>query len=698
MQFNNIQFCENPFRFNAADSILHEKDLGIAGDMMTVLTPENAACMIRGLQRCPWSASNFSLEFRIDGERIVGRDWVWLPNIIKRHGCTGGWEAKTLTMLPPETDICLMRLELTNHTGKSVAAPLQVIIRGSARYEDRWEFGVPAVGDLYFSAAKAENFADKSKLTLTGSSALHNSGKISDNDAQITVVCSLPDMGWFSFGDIWECTRTVEPGESVCVDLAVNLGGSGSEVGETDFELLERKSFEWLVSETGRILSLLPVFETDDPALNAMYYRSVVTYCLNRWINPDYTVSPFYSTGSITGGCMCSYLWDYSGGMMLHPLVDPETNKKMIRAYLHIDLTSSYAVTPLDGSPTGPWYHINQEKIIGMIFFHVMNTGDTHFLDEMTDGRSILEWAIFHACVGDDLTKPVALIDYGDAGKSHLELRREYIYKGVMPDLNARRYINYQRAYILSRLAGRPAEYLTERAEGLKALMKTLWDEKVGWYDFIWEGKREKRYTVQMFKFFASNVIDDHIRDRLAAHLNEREFLSKFGLHSMSKLDPAYDQIDIDNGGGGICLQFTMQIAWQLYEAGYDKEASDLLNRVKWVGLRLPYIGDSVAANMLFDREDTPLQADISSTSIAQTLLFGVCGIRVGYDLNIRICPPKDRPSKHISVKNIHLCGRLFSVIITGDDFRVLNGDEVFSGKVGEDTVTLKAVCCSKIR
>ena len=52
------------------------------------------------------------------------------------------------------------------------------------------------------------------------------------------------------------------------------------------------------------------------------------------------------------------------GGLMLHPVVDPETNKKMICAYLHDDLTVSYAIKPLDGGPAGVWYHINQEKIM----------------------------------------------------------------------------------------------------------------------------------------------------------------------------------------------------------------------------------------------------------------------------------------------------------------------------------------------
>ena len=130
--------------------------------------------------------------------------------------------------------------------------------------------------------------------------------------------------------------------------------------------------------------------------MTALYYRSLVTYSLNRWDNPYFVIRPFYSTGSINGGCMCSYLWDYSGGVMLHPLIDPETNRKMIAMYLHADLCTSYAITPLDGSPTGPWYHINQEKIIQMIYYHVLHTGDREFLRETVDGRTIAEWAVFH--------------------------------------------------------------------------------------------------------------------------------------------------------------------------------------------------------------------------------------------------------------------------------------------------------------
>jgi hypothetical protein len=254
--------------------------------------------------------------------------------------------------------------------------------------------------------------------------------------------------------------------------------------------------------------------------------------------------------------------------------------------------------------------------------------------------------------------------------------------------------MNYLRAYRLTEMAGCPEKWLIERADALKPLLQTLWDEEDGWYDFIWDGKREKRYTVQMFKFFSSPVIDEHTRERLAEHLNENEFLSKFGLHSMSKKDPAYDQVDIDNGGGGICMQFTMNISQQLYEMGYDELATSLLKRVRWIGNRLPYIGDSIAANMLFDREDTPLQADISSVSCAQAILFGVCGISVNNNGSVTVAPPKNRPVKAFKVENVNLCGFNFSVFANEDSFEVVqickDSEQRLNGIIGKDKIVLK--------
>lgn len=675
--FLNPAFDRSPFRFPAENNVLAEKDLGISGDRVTVLTPPLAACRVDDLQNCPYTASNLRFEVRIDGERIPGRDWVWLPNAIRRAGAAGAFEARSVTLMPPKRNCCLLLITFRNRSDKTVEAPIQLLYHGSGRKEKTWIFPVPRSAGPHFAHAEAKETEGGSILTLTGTADDADGAEIKEDDARLITACSLSGMRWFAAAEIWETERTFRPGEELTVAISLHLGGLDEELtAEAEgflgaWQTEADRAFSWLDEETARILANLPRFSSDVPELDALYYRSVVTYSLNRFENPNFAVSPFYTTGSVTGGCMCSYLWDYAGGLMLHPLIDPETNKKMIRAYLHADLCTSFAIMPLDGGKTGPWYHINQEKIINMIYYHVLHTGEVSFLDEVVDGKTILEWAFFHACVLDDLSKPVALADYGEAGKSHLELRRAYVYRGVMPDLNARRYENYHKAYLLSEMAGRPAPFLMERAEGLKECLETLWDESDGWYDFIWEGKRDKRYTVQMFKFLESPVIDDAHREKLIAHLNETEFLSKFGLHSMSKTDPAYDQVDIDNGGGGICTLFTMEIVKQLYHTGHAALATDILQRVYWWGTRLPYMGDSCAANMLVDRDDTPLQADISSASCAQTILFGACGISVGTDGSVKICPPDVLPASHIRVEDMRLRGRCFTLEITEKDFTV---------------------------
>ncbi|MBQ7923311.1 MAG: hypothetical protein IJ325_12190 [Clostridia bacterium] len=691
--FDHPAFAESPFRFYGEDSILHERDLGIAGDRVTLLTPEKCACKVNGIQNAPWSGTRFSLELRIDGEQIPGRDWTWLPNAILRKGKRGNWSAETLTVIPPKKNGCIIRMAITNISDKVIDAPIQLIADGGTKYSKDWLFDIPSGIYHHFSRAETAEEDGISFLHLIGYSDDVETWVYSGEESVVAVSCTLAGMKLFKQADIWETQRTVDPGETLNIDITLHLGGVDGTI-EAECADMCRKvdenieaAFAWLQSETDRILDRLPQFTSNLPELDAMYYRSVVTYSLNRWENPHFVTNPFYSTGSINGGCMCSYLWDYGGGLMLHPLIDPETNKKMIRAYLHADLTKSFAIVPLDGSPYGPWYHINQEKIINMIYFHVLHTGETEFLSEEVDGRTILDWAAFHAFVGDDITAPQKLTDYGEPGKSHLELRRMYVYQGVMPDLNARRYHNYMRAYWLSCVAGKENVLLKERAGALKPLLTELWDEEAGWYDFIWDGKRQKRYTVQMFKFLDSQVIDDDTRAKLIAHLNEREFLSKFGLHSMSKLDAAYDQLDIDNGGGGICTLFTMQICGQLYDMGYDELATDILKRVLWWGTRLPYWGDSCAANMLEDREDTPLQADISSASCAQMMIFNMCGIKADFDGTIHITPAKVQPTSHIIMENVKLLGKTFSLAIDDNAYTVTCGGETIRKVLGETVV-----------
>ena len=665
---------QNIFYFNNEGNILQNKFVGICADVASVMTPEHSVFALNTLQGCPVTNTAFEMEVRIDGETIKAQNWHWVPSAIVREGKCGIWEVETLTAVAISKRGVVQKVRVTNTSENRVTAPIQIQYKGHTRYENVWAFDMPAKGNIF-----DVTYQQKDNMVIAKS-----------GDCSYIITSSL-DMKMFELARLFETEVIFNPGETKEFYISCHIGKNDdvlkeSELVASDYEKVIEDSFKWLNKRCFEVMERIPKFKSDCPELDKLYYQSLVTYILCRWDNPDLFAPSYYSTGSVNGACMCSYLWDYCGGLMLHPIVDPKVNKEEIKAYLRIDLTKSYALNPVEEKGVGPWYQVNQEKVILMVYYHVLHTGDVDFLFEKAGDKTVIEWMINHAYVCDDIEKDVALYDYGEGGFDHLELRRGIPYNGIMPDLNARRYMNYKRVYELTKLAGCPDERLMERAEILKEKLKELWDDKINWYVFIRDGIKDVRYTVQMFKFLNSPVIGEKEREGLISHLNQTEFLSKFGLHSMSKLDIAFDQDDIDNGGGGICTHFTMQICAQLYEIGKSELATDILKRVLWWA-RLPYLGDSCAANMMFNREDTPLQGDISSVSCAQMMIFYMLGIYVDFDGSIRISPAKVRPADKICADGIKIRNKEFSIHIDGDKFFVIYDGETKTQLVGNDII-----------
>lgn len=670
-------FEQFKFAFSKEKNILCDRHLGVSGNRLSVLTPESAIGKIECLQACPYSNSAFIMDVRIAGERVPAKDWKWLPNLMYRTGETRQYEIQTLVAIPNNMRCAIMSVTLKNKTDEDIKVPITVEYRGAAKRIKNWFFGIP----------KGERFAK-----LQYQSTENSIEFFEKNNATTAITFSSGNMTLFKEAYLLKKYLLLPANKTITLYFSAHLGGKAEvrrekELVVKDYQSYINQAFEWVKKEEEMILQKLPKFISSNKDLENLYYRSLVTYITNKWESPELAINPYYSTGGTNGGCMCSYLWDYSGGMYVHPLVCPETNKREIEIFLDNDITTSYAIMPVDGKPCGPWYQINQEKIISMVYYHILHTGDISFLHKKVGDKTIKDWMIFHALVGDDISKPVKLIDYGDGGRAHLELRHELQYRGIIPDLNARRYMNYVNAYKLTELVGEPCSMLLDRAEQLKGLIMELWNPEDEWFDFIWEGKRDSRKTVQMFKFLTSEVIAREIKDKLIKHLNETEFLSEYGLHSMSKLDPAYDQDDIDNGGGGICTEFAAVIIGQLYDIGEDVLASDILSRILWWGTRLPYLGDSCAANMLLHREDTPLQADISSVSLTQTILFKLSGVSIDFDGKVHICPPKNHLTETLIFENFKLRDYCFTLKIDGTHYEVSLNDKIYSAPCGEEVV-----------
>jgi hypothetical protein len=238
----------------------------------------------------------------------------------------------------------------------------------------------------------------------------------------------------------------------------------------------------------------------------------------------------------------------------------------------------------------------------------------------------------------------------------------------------------------LAELAGKPLPHLRQRADELKLVLKRqLWNERVRWFEFQnAKGQKDIRYTVQVFKLFGSKVLDAQQEAGLLGHLNDqREFLAEFGLESMSKTDPAYDPVDYDNGGGGCFTAFPSQIAERLYKAGHPGAAENILRRILWWGERMPYWGDSFAANEIEYRRDTPLRCTIDSAAAAQCVIFGMFGVRAEFNGDIRIDPHPPAFAHQMKLHGLRLRGHVVDITVDGTEYEVRKGATRVRASVG---------------
>jgi hypothetical protein len=665
------QQCVERFGIDQTKNIVEDAEFGIVNGRITTNVLRSKVLPFRGLYAPPYASTNFIFDAWIFGETVPTQKYFWMPNQVRREGVVAGVEVgSTLTLIEGERAL-LLEIALRNTSRETKHVPLQIDISGGLDYATNWDFSKP-------TGEKACRMVEKENLVLL----LNDTGAIA---------IGLPPMSREGFVPLRETRVTLAPNETASFWVAIAVG-EADDVENIARRLLNnpaetaRQACEEWAQRALDLIGKLPRLAASDQRLEKFYDRSLLHLVLNQWRVPEFLLHPYYSTGSVNGGCVCSYLWDFGEGWEIFPLADPAALREHIKAFLGINLTKHFAFNPISGAGWGPWYYINQEKIVFLIYYYVLLTDDEKFLHEKAGDKSIIEWVVFQALVGDRLEDDANLVDYG-AGNHHLELRRSYRYDHVLPDMNARRIPVYLAAEKLCELAGHdPQTDLRERAEKLKPLIhEKLWSEENRWWFHLDpDGGKQLRYTMQMFKLIAYGAISDEEEAALIGHINEREFLSEFGFHSLSKLDPAYDQVDFDNGGGGAYNSFPPQIAERLYKAGYPQVAEDILRRIVWWGERLPYWGDSFAANVIEYRKDTPLQNTVGSIAAAQSIIFGMFGVSVDFDGNISLNPQPPSFSPSIALTNVQLRGRNFDIVVEGESYEVREGGSTRRGEIGQ--------------
>lgn len=675
------------FMGDGAKLITRPEHLGIVNGMASVGIDHDYVGVLDGLWAIPYVSSDFFIEPRLWGERIKTDHYTWLPFQTKRIGQIKGIEVISTTSLIYGKRAGILSLHLKNTSNEVRDVPVQIIANGPSTYratldkEPVWDFSRPA------SKTAVKNVVDEK-------------GIIREQGAYAVALGSdLKGIWWEEPTRRFHGNVKLQPGQEMTTSVVFSIGEKEKAIKErndllSDTESYVRQARDHYIAEVKNVFEKVPRFYSDNKELEQLYNRSLSIFITDKFEVPEFIIHPYYGTGAVKGGCTVNYLWNFGQVFQILHLLDPKAGREHIVKFIQSGcLDDGYAFYPLTGKSTGTWYMVNQEKIIRHVYSYVKLTGDTDFLNfEVEEGKSMLDVMVENAMFLDDRTKPVKLVDYGvdyGASNSHLELRREYKYNHVMPDLNARRYNNYRRVSELCELMGQPKPFLMERAEELKKLLKKeLWDPKLNWFFFRnSEGKNDIRYTVQIYKLFDSEVIDEEMKQGLLTHLNEKEFLSDFGLHSMSKLDPAYDQVDVDNGGGGNCTSFTPLIIGFLYQDGRVKIADDILRRILWWGERMPYFSDSEYATHIGYRLDTPLQSNISTGVPAQTILFTMFGIEVAFDGTITIDPVDTSLANTLTLKGFKIRGKTIDISVNGSKYEVVAGGKTFRNKIGAPTI-----------
>lgn len=657
--------------YNGENNIRDEDHFGIINGHITIGVDYRDVAGIGGMYAPPYASTDFSLEMRIDGRPVTTTRYSWTPVEVLRKGRAKDIEVASETVLLHGRRAGILRLTITNRGNRTSNLPLQFNVMGSFDRVEMWGFPRPQT--------------QKSQTVATAES---NRIVRSNSAGEFSIACDVEDLKWEPWSSHWETRLALEPGASRIVHVAFGMGSRGEAVKEVQAALADpvasvRAAREGFQHESKDLYSRIPEFEAADERLTAYYRCSATHLILNRWRVPEFLLNPYYGTGSIKGGCVGCYLWDYGLVPQLWPLFDPEANRSHIKQFLNVDIGRHFLFNPIDGTGSGPWYPVNQEKIIKLIYNHVLMTGETSFLAETAGGKTVLDWVIHHATLLD-VPGPVQLADYGE-NKSHLELRKQYGYSHMVPDLNGQRCNNFHMAATLSEMTGMPRPDLQERARVLRELLRTrLWDPEKRWFAFEDNaGKREFRYTNILYLLIGTEALERECEQGLISHLNEREFLSDYGIHSMAKHDPAYDQVDIDHGGGGSYVAFPPAIAQQLYRGGYATQAADILHRTLWWAERMPFWGDSLVANQIEYRKDTPLQCAVDASAGAQCILFGMFGLRVDPKGQVTVNPSPPSFSPKIELRGVRLRGLNFDVRADPTTFEVRTQGRTLRSKIG---------------
>ena len=181
-----------------------------------------------------------------------------------------------------------------------------------------WDFARPGSG------TETALQVDGRRLTL-------RQGKLA-----IVLVIDSDEWKWEASGNLGHATASLPTRQKRSVNLAIAVGAGDEPIASVDQILADPvHSIAAAKKEdarpVGEVFEKLPSLESDNAQLVLWYNHSLIHLLMNRWDLPDFVLNPYYLTGSVNGGCVANYLWNFGEPWEIFPLFDAPAARPAVR-------------------------------------------------------------------------------------------------------------------------------------------------------------------------------------------------------------------------------------------------------------------------------------------------------------------------------------------------------------------------------
>jgi hypothetical protein len=448
-------------------------------------------CGFQRLAMAPYTQGGSGFDATFDGAALDSQFVRWYPYQIHRLAETAsGLRVLSGTRMAFEANQVLLTLAVTNPTASQVSTTVSVALDPVVRkYTSGWDWQIPRPADQDFTAQLVGSAPSQNLIVSDRTGPAVSAVALSPAPQSLSVSGTGGTATWtltLAAGATGTLEIVVAVGDtttgrplSAASDASAVVAAANTSIGsfQSVFGAAETGwSTRWSDAFTpgnSHYSGYLPTIATDHPAVDRLYYMSVLSViCAERTnLGPAFSTllgrasggftgfPRIYTTGANEFGETTMFFWDTSYASVVLALLDPAMAKAIASYFLTSNIHTCYAVDMLSGNTVGNYYSANDLTVSTTTMNYVKLAGDWSFLTSSLGGQSVLGHLTQSATYWQSFVPSGQhLADYGGA-INLLEVLPQYT--NQVASLNAANVWLMQQVADLQNRTGNPAEAST---------------------------------------------------------------------------------------------------------------------------------------------------------------------------------------------------------------------------------------------